>query len=70
MRKSMIAMAFTNDEEMIAVSEENDISLIQNPLKNKNFSVYGPSENRYNYMTYVKKIMTGEDVEHNAHMDK
>lgn len=63
-------MAVSTDEKFLALSLGKEINIMQNPLTLDHFAVYGPSGEKYKFMSYIKRIMVGEYVEHDPNMDK
>ena len=60
----------TKNEADILVAENEDVSFLQNPLRSKEFCIYGPGREYYSFMKYLVEMSEGNELEHNPEMDK
>ena len=63
-------MVVTKNEEEIVLTENEDVHFMANPLKAKQFFIYGPGREYYSYMKYLLDICEGNEQPHNPEMDK
>ena len=65
-----LAFCTSKNEVEILVAENEDISFIENPLRRKEFCIYGPGREYYSFMKYLVEICEGNIREHSPEMDK